>query len=112
MFDYKMQIKAFLNYCKYHKNLSDKTINSYETDLNQFQLVAKELSRQTIWEYIECLNRKYKPKTVKRKIATLKAFTHYLLIQDMIEYSPFDKVEVVIKEPFLLPKTIPLDVIR
>ncbi len=111
MFDYKMQIKAFLNYCKYHKNLSDKTINSYETDLNQFQLVAKELSRQTIWEYIECLNRKYKPKTVKRKIATLKAFTHYLLIQDMIDYSPFDKVEVVIKEPFLLPKTIPLDVI-
>lgn len=112
MFDYKMQIKAFLNYCKYHKNLSDKTINSYETDLNQFQLVAKELSRQTIWEYIECLNRKYKPKTVKRKIATLKAFTHYLLIQDIIEYSPFDKVEVVIKEPFLLPKTIPMDVIN
>lgn len=110
--DYKLYIEDFFNYCKYHKKLSDKTIISYKIDLKQFQLIAKELNRQVIWEYIECLNKQYKPKTVKRKIATLKAFTHYLLIQDVIEYSPFDKVEVVIKEPFLLPKTIPMDVIN
>lgn len=111
MLDYKMQTWDFLNYCRYHKNLSDKTINSYGIDLRQFEGFASELSRLSIWEYIEHLNRIYKPKTVKRKIATLKAFTHYLLIQDLIEYSPFDKIEVSIKEPLLLPKTIPLDVI-
>lgn len=112
MLDYKMQIKDFLNYCKYHKNLSDKTVGSYMIDLNQFQAFTNDLSRQSIWEYIEYLNKRYKPKTVKRKIATLKAFTHYLLLQDQIEYNLFDKIEVNVKEPVLLPKTIPLDTIN
>ncbi len=112
MFDYKLYTEQFLSYCKYHKNLSDKTVSSYEIDLKQFRLVGQELSRQTIWKYIENLNRQYKPRTIKRKIATLKAFIHYLLIQDIIDYNPFDKIEVAIKEPFFLPKTIPLDVIN
>ena len=112
MFEYKMFTKDFLNYCKYHKNLSYKTINSYDIDLRQFQEFTCELSKSSVWEYIESLNKKYKPKTTKRKIATLKAFIHYLLLQDLIEYNPFDKIEVKIKEPLLLPKTIPLATIR
>ena len=112
MKDYAKHIRSFIDYCKYHKNLSNKTIASYNVDLKQYEEFTKELDRQTLWEYIEHLNRKYKPKTVKRKIATLKAFTHYLLIQDLIEINPFDKIEIIIKEPILLPKTIPLPVIR
>lgn len=111
MIDYKLHIEDFLNYCIYHKNLSEKTVRFYRIDLDQYSTIADILDRQSIWEYIEHLNRRYKPKTVKRKIATLKAFTHYLLIQDLIEYSPFDKIEITIKEPLLLPKTIPLDTI-
>ena len=68
-------------------------------------------SKQALWDYIECLNKKYKPKTVKRKLATLKAFIHFLLLQDYIDFNPFDKLETSIREPVLLPKTIPLDVI-
>lgn len=111
MFDYRIHIDTFLNYCRYHKNLSDKTIRAYKIDLKQFKDFSNALNRQAVWNYIESLNRKYKPKTAKRKLATLKAFTHYLLMQDLIEFSPFDKIETTIKEPFLLPKTIPLDVI-
>ena len=33
-------------------------------------------------------------------------------MQDLIDYNPFDKIETTIKEPFLLPKTIPLDTIE
>ena len=62
-------------------------------------------------DYIEYLNKKYKPKTAKRKLATLKAFIHFLLLQDLIDFNPFDKLETTIKEPLLLPKTIPLGVI-
>ena len=32
-------------------------------------------------------------------------------MQDLIDYNPFDKIETIIKEPLLLPKTIPLDTI-
>lgn len=34
-----------------------------------------------------------------------------MLLQDLIDYNPFDKLETTIKEPMLLPKTIPLDII-
>lgn len=111
MFEYKLQIDEFLNYCRYHKKLSDKTIRAYKIDLSQYGVFSNELSKQALWDYIEYLNKKYKPKTAKRKLATLKAFIHFLLLQDLIDFNPFDKLETTIKEPLLLPKTIPLGVI-
>lgn len=111
MFEYKLHIDEFLNYCRYHKKLSEKTIRAYKIDLSQYEAFSDELSKQTLWDYIEHLNKKYKPKTAKRKLATLKAFIHFLLFQDLIDFNPFDKLETTIKEPLLLPKTIPLGVI-
>ena len=111
MFEYKLHIDEFLNYCRYHKKLSDKTIRAYKIDLSQYGVFSNELSKQALWDYIEYLNKKYKPKTAKRKLATLKAFIHFLLLQDLIDFNPFDKLETTIKEPLLLTKTIPLGVI-
>ena len=111
MFEYKLHIDEFMNYCRYHKKLSDKTIRAYKIDLTQYGVFSNELSKQALWDYIEYLNKKYKPKTAKRKLATLKAFIHFLLLQDLIDFNPFDKLETTIKEPLLLPKTIPLGVI-
>lgn len=111
MFEYKLHIDEFINYCRYHKKLSDKTIRAYKIDLSQYGVFSNELSKQALWDYIEYLNKKYKPKTAKRKLATLKAFIHFLLLQDLIDFNPFDKLETTIKEPLLLPKTIPLGVI-
>lgn len=111
MFEYKLHVDEFLNYCRYHKKLSDKTIRAYKIDLSQYGVFSNELSKQALWDYIEYLNKKYKPKTAKRKLATLKAFIHFLLLQDLIDFNPFDKLETTIKEPLLLPKTIPLGVI-
>lgn len=111
MFEYKIHINNFFNYCRFHKKLSDKTIRAYETDMTQYRAFSGDLTKESLWDYIEHLNKKYKPKTVKRKLATLKAFIHFLLMQDLIDYNPFDKIETSIKEPLLLPKTIPLDTI-
>lgn len=111
MFEYKLHIDEFINYCRYHQKLSEKTIRAYKIDLSQYGVFSNELSKQALWDYIEYLNKKYKPKTAKRKLATLKAFIHFLLLQDLIDFNPFDKLETTIKEPLLLPKTIPLGVI-
>lgn len=112
MFEYKLYTADFLNYCQYHKKLSTKTIQAYKIDLRQYEAFSEDLTKTALWDYIGFLNKQYKPKTVKRKIATLKAFSHYLLIQDKIECNPFDKIETAIKEPMLLPKTIPLNIIN
>lgn len=113
MINLTLQIQLFLDYCKSRKALNDKTIKAYRIDLRQFaECTDNVLSKKTICNYINILHEKFKPKTVKRKIASVKAFTHYLLIEDMIEVNPFNKIDVSFKEPTILPKTIPLNVIN
>ena len=109
MIDLTIQISAFLNYCCNRKALNEKTIRAYSVDLKQFsQFTSSTYSKNEICNYISHLHSTFKPKTVRRKIATLKAFTHYLMIEEIIETNPFDKIETSFREPLLLPKTIPL----
>lgn len=113
MINLNLQIERFLNYYKSRKALNDKTIKAYRIDLRQFsEYTDNTFSKGTICQYIDMLHERFKPKTVKRKIASIKAFTHYLLIQEIIEINPFDKIDVSFQEPTILPKTIPLNVIN
>ena len=113
MLDLDSQIQCFLEHCRKRKNLNHKTIKAYRIDLQQFYAnTNNKFSKETICTYIDGLHEKYKPKTVKRKIASLKAFTHYLLIEEIIEINPFDKIDISFKEPSVLPKTIPLNTIN
>lgn len=105
--------KKFIEYCKVRKNLNNKTIKAYRIDLRQFcALVSNELSKESLCNYISNLNIIYKPKTVRRKIATIKAFVHFLIIDDYIDSNPFEKLGISMKEPMILPKTIPFEVIQ
>lgn len=113
MINLTLQIQLFLDYCKSRKALNDKTIKAYRIDLRQFAEYADNVfSKETICHYINILHEQFKPKTIKRKIASVKAFTHYLLIEDVIETNPFNKIDVSFKEPAILPKTIPLNIIK
>ncbi len=105
-------VPEFIDYCKFRKTLNSKTIKAYSTDLNQLFTHIQCFDKTSICKYISFLHQKYKPKTCRRKIATLKAFVHYLLIEDILENNPFDKIETSFREPVLLPKTIPLNVIN
>lgn len=105
-------VPEFIDYCAFRRNLNSKTIKAYSTDLKQMSEYIKNLDKTSICSYISYLHKTYKPKTCRRKIATLKAFVHYLLIEDIIETNPFDKIETAFREPILLPKTIPLNIIK
>lgn len=113
MINLPSQMQRFLNHCKIRKALNDKTIKAYKIDLRQFaQFTDNKFSKDVICQYIGMLHEKYKPKTIKRKIASVKAFTHYLIIEEVIEINPFNKIDISFKEPTMLPKTIPLNVIN
>ena len=58
------------------------------------------------------LFRSYQPKTTKRKIASLKAFFHFLEYEDLLENNPFNKIQLSFREPKRLPKTIPANIIQ
>lgn len=104
----------YLKFCVSRKNLDQKTIKSYTIDLRQyFEFITKSATewadKKSIEQYIDLLHFKYKPKSVKRKIASLKAFFHYLEIEELIDINPFHKIQIEYKEPFILPKTIPIN---
>ena len=106
-------LSNYLTYCTAQKQLDSKTIKAYMIDLNQFlcfieDTEIEELSIPILESYISSLHAHYKPKTVKRKIASTKAFFHYLEYKEILEKNPFDKLHIRFREPILLPKTIPL----
>ena len=104
-------IKKYLNYCELQKGLSEKTIKSYRIDLRQFCEFSKEHinwdKKEVIYKYIENMHSNYKPKTIKRKLAVLKAFFVYLEYEEIVQANPFNKMHIKVKEPTILPKIIP-----
>lgn len=105
-------LKDYLEDCSLRKRLSQKTIRAYKIDLHQYFdfIGTSEDDLKKINEYVHFLNKKYsKYKTVKRKIASIKAFYSYLEYEEIIAFSPFRKVRTKIKEPKTLPKIIQKD---
>lgn len=109
-------IAEYLEYCEYRKRLDAKSIKAYRIDLKQFYNFCNGsddfLSRNTVDLFITSLHRQYKPKTIKRKIASLKAFFHYLEYKDLLTENPFAKLDIHFREAKLLPKTIPFHSIQ
>lgn len=108
--------KQYLNYCKVHKNLDSKTIKAYRIDLEQFLSIipVNELpvDKETLMLYLSKIHEMYQPRTVKRKIASVKALFHYLECEEIIENNPFNKIDLTFRQPKRLPKTIPANIIQ
>lgn len=114
---FQKHIENYLDYCQNQKRLDTKTLKAYRIDLYQFesQIMTQEptnITTEQLENYIITLHQKFKPKTVKRKIASLKSFFHYLEYKDFIDINPFNKIRVKFREPTTLPKTIPLKIIE
>lgn len=117
MTEIKNNINNYLDYCKSQKRLDEKTLKAYRIDLNQFsdKIIISSISEiniSTLEYHISFLNDIYKPKTVKRKLASIKAFFHYLEYKDIIQYNPLNKMITQFREPIILPKVIPLKTIE
>ena len=114
-------ITEYLDSCRTQKCLDEKTLKAYRIDLRQFSdfisdstqiEVITDITSETLENYISRLHAEYKPKTAKRKIASLKALFHYCEYKDIIERNPFSKIRTRFREPIILPKTIPLTTVE
>lgn len=119
MDDLKNNMEEYIEYCRTQKHLDRKTLKAYRIDLKQFAEYSlsdsqtESESTQIILErYIQLLHQTYSPRTVKRKIAALKAIFRYFEYKEIIFQNPFNKLRTKFREPSTLPKTIPLDVIE
>lgn len=117
MNDLHSWVRDYLEYCRFQKNLDDKTLKAYRIDLEQFLQIVLPLStdpadRPAITRYITEIHKLYKPKSIKRKIASVKAFFHYLEYEELLESNPFGRINIKFREPQVLPKIIPFHVIQ
>ena len=116
MHDLQNWISKYLVDCKYQKGLDPKTLKAYRIDLEQFSVFitrsSVELSREGLMGYITDLHQKYKPRTVKRKIASVKAFCGYLEFEELVRENPFSRLRLKLNPPQILPRTISLPTIE
>jgi len=95
-------IHSFLNYLEFEKRYSKRTIESYQTDLLQFnqycsgrgieQLSAADSKIVRNWIVVlledSCSNR-----SVNRKLSTLKSFYKFLLKQGFTKVNPLNRID-------------------
>lgn len=113
----QVHVNKYLEFCQEQKRLDAKTLKAYKIDLRQFSEYLEEvsitsLSTEMLEDYLSKLHQIYKPRTVKRKIASIKAFFHYLEYKKIINFNPIDKIYLKFREPLLLPKVIPLHTVE
>ena len=103
-------IKEFLNVVHSTKNLSDKTITAYRSDLSDFSDFVRDevYDETTILRYVNHLlhERKLKDSTIKRKLIVLKMFFEYLYNQKYIEENYYQSHTFKFKKEKRLPKTL------
>ena len=109
-------IAEYIEYCKYRKRLDSKTLKAYKIDLKQYEDFCTDLpdcfDKGAVDDFITNLHKQYKPKTVKRKIASLKAFFHHVEYRELLPENPFSRLDIRFREAKLLPKTIPFHSIQ
>lgn len=104
----------FIFHCQYEKGLNKKTINAYQIDLNQLvQYLNKtfttekmeEISKGMIKNYLQKIS-DFQPKTVKRKIASMKVFFSFYEFENETFINPLRKIKIHLKEPRILPSVM------
>lgn len=98
----------FINYLKITKNLSPKTLAAYESDLKQFSRYVQNILSPDIRTFVAHLTSdlQLKDSSVRRKIITLKSFYGFLVENEILEASPFQKLKFRFKQERKLPKTL------
>lgn len=120
MYSLSKATNDFINHCKVEKALSSKTLKAYRTDLTQLVEFFKKrkytsditaITKHELREYIE-FRSTLKPKSLKRKVASLKAMFSYLEYEERIALNPLRKMRIRIKEPLSLPKVLNISEVK
>ncbi|HPI75316.1 MAG TPA: tyrosine-type recombinase/integrase [bacterium] len=105
-------ILEYLKTLEHERNLSPRTIAAYRFDLGQFltavgNLDVLDITTAHIRDYIEGLtDNNAEESTIKRKIASLKAFFNFLESEETIDVTPMRKIHKRYKTKKTLPRVL------
>lgn len=109
-------IEDFLWHCEFEKKLDRKTLNAYKADLSQFvnnigDLNISEVTKDVLRKYLQTISH-FRHKTIKRKIATIKAMLNYYEYENEWYNSPMRKMKIRMREPVRLPTVMNIKEVR
>jgi site-specific recombinase XerD len=110
----------FHEHCRIGRGLSVNTLRSYAIDGADFakfvgsSTPVSEITRDQLREYVRALLdiRELKISSVKRRIATLKVFFRWLEHEGLINLNPFYRLDLTLRIPRLLPRSVSADDLR
>ncbi len=90
----KKHVDNFLNYLDIEKNYSEHTILNYKLDLIEFSTFIGRVKLDTV-EYVQLRRflshlkaKEHKPRTLARKLSTLRSFFKYLQREGVVDENP------------------------
>lgn len=109
-------LNLFIEASYSEKGHSQNTIQSYKCDLISLKEISKKeldnITSEDIRNYIKFLNKKsFKPKTIARKISSIKQFYKFLLSENYIKHDPTNLIEIP-KIPSILPIVLSTEEIK
>ncbi len=110
-----MFIERFIRYLQFEKRFSSHTVTAYKKDLNQFSdfLIPLGLSFPVVTHQhirswmVELMDQGYEPKTINRKISSLRSLYKFLLREELVLNNPM----IHVRAP-KVPKRLPVVVIE
>jgi site-specific recombinase XerD len=93
-------IAEFLQHGQRVRNLSDRTLRAYHSDLTQFNThidgaVMSEITPEHLENYLDKLGEgPYRDTSIRRKVAALKVFFRFLEEQGIVQESPARKLKI------------------
>ena len=93
-----MWIQPFIDYLRYERNLSERTIEGYEADLKAFSRFAKELDETLDWTTIDedvirnwmmdMMEHGNRASSVSRRLSSMRTFYKFLLRRKLVGRDP------------------------
>ena len=98
-------VELFLKYIQFEKRYSPKTVISYKTDLNQFEVYLKKEFEGTLSQdanfglvrswIVNLVEAKLDSLSINRKIACLRSYYKFLMRQEIITKDPMTKIKIL-----------------
>ena len=93
-----LSIEDFLKFLRLERNYSQKTIDNYRADLEQFELFFRKLEADLSWKDVDAdiirdwieqmMDRGNAPTSVNRRLSVLRSYYRYALKRGVVETDP------------------------
>ncbi|RYY06975.1 MAG: integrase [Sphingobacteriaceae bacterium] len=95
-----MHLDLFYNYIQYEKRFSSNTLTAYKTDLLQYFTYAATNADTSFTDVflirnwiVQLMDQQIDPRSIKRKITSLKTYFRFLVRENLIQDNPMSKIQ-------------------